>query len=112
MSDQERQERIETKEAVAEKAAACIRECMALMRESGMPWDSIIAGAHAEVISAMTLAFGGQMAAHCCTSAAERVCTLPSAADHALTSARPAGSAWPSRVLASPDLYGGQRRDA
>jgi len=112
MSDQERQERNETKEAVAEKAAACIRECMALMRESGMPWDSIIAGAHAEVISAMTLAFGGRMAAHCCTSAAERVCTLPSAADHALTSARPAGSAWPSRVLASPDLYGGQRRDA
>ncbi len=87
------QERIEAKQAAADQAAACIRECMALMRESGMPWDSIIAGAHAEVVSAMTLTFGGQMAAHCCTSAAERVCTLPSAADHALASARPAGSA-------------------
>lgn len=87
------QDRIETKAAAAEQAASCIRECMALMRESGMPWDCIIAGAHAEVISAMTLTFGGQMAAHCCTSAAERVCTLPSAADHALASARPAGSA-------------------
>ena len=87
------QERIELKQAAADHAASCIRECMALMRESGMPWDSIIAGAHAEVVSAMTLTFGGQMAAHCCTSAAERVCTLPSAADHALASARPAGSA-------------------
>ena len=84
------QERIEAKQAAADQAASCIRECMALMRESGMPWDSIIAGAHAEVVSAMTLTFGGQMAAHCCTSAAERVCTLPSAADHALASAKPA----------------------
>ena len=87
------QERIEAKQAAADQAASCIRECMALMRASGMPWDSIIAGAHAEVISAMTLTFGGQMAAHCCTCAAERVYTLPSAADHALASARPAGSA-------------------
>ena len=87
------QEHIEAKQAAADQAASCIRECMALMRESGMPWDSIIAGAHAEVVSAMTLTFGGQMAAHCCTSAAERVCTLPSAADHALASAKPAGSA-------------------
>ncbi len=87
------QERIEAKQAAADQAASCIRECMALMHESGMPWDSIIAGAHAEVISVMTLAFGGQMAAHCCTSAAERVCTLPSAADHALACTRPAGSA-------------------
>ena len=86
------QERIEMKQAAADQAATCIRECMVLMHESGMPWDSIIAGAHAEAVSAMTLTFGGQMAAHCCTSAAERVCTLPSAADHALASARPAGS--------------------
>lgn len=87
------QERIEAKQAAADQAASCIRECMALMRESGMGWDSIIAGAHAEVISAMTLTFGGQMASDACTRAAERVCTLPSAADHALACARPAGSA-------------------
>ncbi len=87
------QERIEAKQAAADQAASCIRECMALMHESGMPWDSIIAGAHAEVISAMTLAFGGQMASDACTRAAERVCALPSAADLALACAIPAGSA-------------------
>ena len=59
----------------------------------GTGFTQQVGGAHAEVISTMTLAFGGRMAAHCCTSAAERVCTLPSAADHALASARPAGSA-------------------
>jgi len=40
MSDQERQERFETKETAAEQAASCIRECMALMRETGMPWNN------------------------------------------------------------------------
>ena len=87
------QERIEMKQAAADQAATCIRECMVLMHESGMPWDSIIAGAHAEVISAMTLAFGGQMASDACTRAAERVCALPSAADFTLACAIPAGCA-------------------
>ena len=87
------QERIEAKQALADQSATFIRECMAMLHERGLPWDSIIAGAHAEVVSVMVMTFGGQMAAHCCTSAAERVCTLPSAAYHALASARPAGSA-------------------
>ena len=87
------QERIELKQAAADQAASCIRECMALMRESGMPWDSIIAGAHAEVISIMTLTFGGQVASDACARAAERVYALPSAADHALACAPAAGSA-------------------
>lgn len=87
------QERLELKQAAADQAAACIRECMALMRESGMPWDSIIAGAHAEVISAMTLTFGGQVASDACARAAERVYALPSAADHALACAPAAGRA-------------------
>ncbi len=87
------QERIEAKQAAADHAASCIRECMALMRESGMPWDSIIAGAHAEVVSAMTMAFGGQVASDACARAAERVYALPSAADHALACAPAAGTA-------------------
>ena len=87
------QERIELKQAAADQAASCIRECMAMMRQSGMPWDSIIAGAHAEVVSVMALSFGGQMASDACTRAAERVCALPSAADHALACAPAAGSA-------------------
>ena len=87
------QERIELKQAAADQAASCIRECMALMRESGMPWDSIIAGAHAEVVSVMALSFGGQMASDACARAAERVYALPSAADHALACAPAAGSA-------------------
>jgi hypothetical protein len=87
------QERLELKQAAADQAASCIRECMVLMRESGMPWDSIIAGAHAEVISVMTLIFGDQVASDACARAAERVYALPSAADHALVCARPAGSA-------------------
>ena len=87
------QERIELKQAAADHAASCIRECMALMRESGMPWDSIIAGAHAEVVSVMALSFGGQMASDACARAAERVYALPSAADHALACAPAAGSA-------------------
>jgi hypothetical protein len=87
------EERIELKQAAADHAASCIRECMALMREQGLPWDSIIAGAHAEVVSAMTLTFGGQMASDACTRAAERVYAMPSAADHALACAPAAGSA-------------------
>jgi hypothetical protein len=87
------QERIELKQAAADHAASCIRECMALMREAGMPWDSVIAGAHAEVVSAMTMAFGGQVASDACARAAERVCALPSAADHVLACTPAAGSA-------------------
>jgi hypothetical protein len=87
------EERIVLKQAAADQAASYIRECMALMRDSGMPWDSIIAGAHAEVVSAMTLTFGGQMASDACARAAERVYALPSAADHALACAPAAGSA-------------------
>ena len=87
------QDRIELKQAAADQAAACIRACMVLMREQGLPWDAIIAGAHAEVISAMTLAFGGVMASDACARAADRVRDLPSGADHALACAPAAGSA-------------------
>lgn len=62
-------------------AAQMIREAlMMLIEHDGLTWDEAIAGAHAEVISAMVMGYGGQIAAARCASAAERIAHLPSAA--------------------------------
>ncbi len=89
-----KEQRIKAKIDAASLAAKHIRQAMEQLHlEAGMPWDSVIAGAHAEVISAMTLAFGGPQSAACCRAAADRVGNLPSSKVHALAFATPAGSA-------------------
>lgn len=87
------QERIEAKQAIAYQAAFFARNCMATLHDSGMPWESIIAGFHAETMIAMKLAFGGQMASDAGTSADKRVFTMPSMKDCWLYIVKPAGNA-------------------
>lgn len=78
----------------ANRAAHYIRQAMEQLHlEAGIPWDSVIAGAHAEIVAAMTLTLGGPQAAVCCSAAAKHVCNLPSASAHALAFAPTAGSA-------------------
>lgn len=87
-------ERIYAKIHAASRAADHIREAMKQLHfEQGLPWDSVIAGAHSEVISAMTATFGGAATADSCERAAERVRSMPSLSECALAVVTPAGHA-------------------
>lgn len=64
-----------------------------LHRDTGMPVELILAGAHAHIITAMVERFGGPMVAASCERAAERVRAMPSRDACALAYAAPAGTA-------------------
>lgn len=69
-----------TPEDGAAYAAQMIREALMMLTEhDGLTWEEAIAGAHAEVVTAMVMGYGGQTAAERCASAALRVAHLPSA---------------------------------
>lgn len=83
-----------TRNEMAEQAAELIGAAiLRIHRETGMPMECVLAGAHAEVVALMTSLVGGPMTAHCCEMAAAKVRCLPSANAMRLASAAPAGSA-------------------
>lgn len=83
-----------TPEDGAAYAAQMIREALMMLTEhDGLTWDEALAGAHAEVVTAMVLGYGGQTAAERCASAALRVAHLPSADEGRGLLGRPAGHA-------------------
>lgn len=64
-----------------------------LQRETGIPFECILAGAHAQIVTMMTTTIGGPMAAHCCEAAASRVRNMPSLSAARLALCRTEGSA-------------------
>jgi hypothetical protein len=85
-------ERIAQKTIEAERAGAAVRQLM-LELASEMSIDAVLAGAHGEIISAMTWWLGGPATAESCRRAIERVQNMPSAAAMALAVMPPAGEA-------------------
>ena len=75
-------------------AAEQIRDALLLLIEhDGLETNEALAGAHAEIVSAMVMTYGGQTAAERCANAALRIAHLPSAHDANRLLGRPAGHA-------------------
>lgn len=64
-----------------------------LHRDTGVPVELILIGAHAAIVTAMVEHLGGPMVAASCERAAKRVRSMPSRAASALAYAAPAGTA-------------------
>ncbi len=63
---------------IAERVARLIGQTLAHLRdEHGIPYEIVLAGAHAEIISQMTAHFGGDYTASECTTAATFVSGMP-----------------------------------
>lgn len=78
----------------AEDAAATVREVMRiLIDERGFDPAAVIAGAHAEAVAAMLIAYGGGAAAERMRAAAAQIEHLPSLPAVQLAAAAPAGTA-------------------
>lgn len=78
----------------ANETAAVIRAAMHLLAEqNGFHPAAIIAGAHAEAVAAMVVAYGGAEAAERLRAAAAQVELLPSLAAARLAATAPAGTA-------------------
>jgi hypothetical protein len=87
-------ERTDTRPEAAAMAADLVRELIRqLQDEGGMPTDAVLAGAHAEIVTAITARYGGPAAAMWCARAAEKVRHMPSEAAFLLARATPSGSA-------------------
>ena len=83
-----------TPEDGATYAAQAIRETLsALIERDGLSPAEALAGAHAEVVASMVMAYGGQITAERCNSAAQRVAHLPSAEAASRSIADAAGNA-------------------
>lgn len=75
-------------------AAQMIREALLMLTDhDGLTADEALSGAHAEIVSAMVMTFGGQIAAERCSNAALRIAHLPSADEARGLLGRPAGHA-------------------
>ena len=68
-----------TPEDAAEHAAHVIRKALtALIETDGLDTATALAGAHAEIVSAMVMTYGSEATAERCVNAALRVQHLPS----------------------------------
>lgn len=77
-----------------ELIAATTRAMVAhLARLHGIPPGLVLAGVHAEVISIIATAYGGDVAAGCAERAADRVRNLPSYEQCELAAMQPMGRA-------------------
>ncbi len=83
-----------TPEDGAAYAAQMIRETLLVLTErDGLSLEEALAGAHAEVITAIVMGYGGKVAAERCVATAMRVADLPSEQDARLLMSSPAGHA-------------------
>ncbi len=75
-------------------AAQVIRETLLMLTEhDGLSPEQAIAGAHAEIITAMVMGYGGKVTADRCIGVAMRVADIPSELEARLLMSRPAGHA-------------------
>ena len=78
----------------AELSSAYTQELLEVIRETDdIPWDCLLAGALAVVVTELAATLGGEMAARCCQQAGDDVRYFPAISDIPLLLARPKGSA-------------------
>lgn len=83
-----------THAAVANAAGALVEDYIDLLsKQTGVPVEVILIGAHAHIVAMLVERIGGELVAASCERAASRVRDLPSRGACELTYAVPAGSA-------------------
>lgn len=65
------------------QAADAVRGLLLQLHDDGrgLPWSAVLAGAHAEIVAAMTATYGAEMTIARMVNAADRIEGIPSAAE-------------------------------
>ncbi len=83
----------ELRQEAAQEAAMALRDLLDDLTGRGLPFEAIMAGVHAEVVSTMVCVWGGPATIARMVNAADRIDGLPSALQVRLMAAQPAGRA-------------------
>ena len=83
----------ELRQEAAHEAAMALRDLLDDLTGRGLPFEAIMAGVHAEVVSTMVCVWGGPATIARMVNAADRIDGLPSALQVRLMAAQPAGRA-------------------